>query len=105
MARKRYKPREIVAKLRQVDVVVPRRGFYQASSSEMFGLVQEPIQSEKTPFYPTLALRGGQALGESTHQTKHAHLDHGCSRLCRVAPARCVMFHRPTRLGHPGHAL
>ena len=26
--------------------------FYQASSSEMFGLVQEPIQSETTPFYP-----------------------------------------------------
>jgi GDPmannose 4,6-dehydratase len=26
--------------------------FYQASSSEMFGLAQEPIQSEKTPFYP-----------------------------------------------------
>jgi GDPmannose 4,6-dehydratase len=26
--------------------------FYQASSSEMFGLVQEPVQSEKTPFYP-----------------------------------------------------
>jgi GDPmannose 4,6-dehydratase len=26
--------------------------FYQASSSEMFGLIQEPIQSEKTPFYP-----------------------------------------------------
>lgn len=26
--------------------------FYQASSSEMFGLVQETPQSEKTPFYP-----------------------------------------------------
>jgi GDPmannose 4,6-dehydratase len=26
--------------------------FYQASSSEMFGLAQEPVQSEKTPFYP-----------------------------------------------------
>ena len=26
--------------------------FYQASSSEMFGLVQEPTQKEKTPFYP-----------------------------------------------------
>lgn len=25
---------------------------YQASSSEMFGLVQQPIQSEFTPFYP-----------------------------------------------------
>ncbi|WP_044639886.1 GDP-mannose 4,6-dehydratase [Risungbinella massiliensis] len=30
----------------------PEIRFYQASSSEMFGLVQEPIQSETTPFYP-----------------------------------------------------
>jgi len=30
----------------------PEARFYQASTSEMFGLVQEPIQSEKTPFYP-----------------------------------------------------
>jgi GDPmannose 4,6-dehydratase len=27
----------------------PNARFYQASSSEMFGLVQEPIQTEKTP--------------------------------------------------------
>src|SRR5205807_6223180 len=26
--------------------------FYQASSSEMFGKIQEPVQSERTPFYP-----------------------------------------------------
>lgn len=26
--------------------------FYQASTSEMFGLIQEAMQSEKTPFYP-----------------------------------------------------
>ena len=26
--------------------------FYQASTSEMFGLIQEPIQSEETPLYP-----------------------------------------------------
>ena len=26
--------------------------FYQASSSEMYGLVQQPIQTETTPFYP-----------------------------------------------------
>jgi GDPmannose 4,6-dehydratase len=30
----------------------PHSKFYQASTSEMFGLIQEPIQSEKTPFYP-----------------------------------------------------
>jgi GDPmannose 4,6-dehydratase len=30
----------------------PDARFYQASSSEMFGLIQEPVQSETTPFYP-----------------------------------------------------
>ena len=30
----------------------PRARFYQASSSEMFGKVQETPQNEKTPFYP-----------------------------------------------------
>ena len=30
----------------------PEARFYQASSSEMFGLIQEPVQSERTPFYP-----------------------------------------------------
>lgn len=30
----------------------PQARFYQASSSEMFGLIQEAAQSEKTPFYP-----------------------------------------------------
>ncbi|MBI5309973.1 MAG: GDP-mannose 4,6-dehydratase [Actinobacteria bacterium] len=33
------------------ETEVPAR-FYQASSSEMFGMVQEVPQSEKTPFYP-----------------------------------------------------
>ena len=32
--------------------VAPEARFYQASSSEMFGKVQEVPQSEKTPFYP-----------------------------------------------------
>ena len=26
--------------------------FYQASTSELYGLIQDPIQSETTPFYP-----------------------------------------------------
>ncbi len=30
----------------------PKARFYQASSSEMYGLIQEPMQSEETPFYP-----------------------------------------------------
>ncbi len=38
--------------LEAVRLVRPEARFYQASSSEMFGLVQEPVQSERTPFYP-----------------------------------------------------
>ncbi|TPG46409.1 GDP-mannose 4,6-dehydratase, partial [Roseomonas nepalensis] len=38
--------------LEAVRLMAPKARFYQASSSEMYGLIQEPVQSEKTPFYP-----------------------------------------------------
>ena len=38
--------------LEAVRLEVPNARFYQASSSEMYGLIQEPMQSETTPFYP-----------------------------------------------------
>lgn len=38
--------------LEALRLVHPIARFYQASSSEMFGLIQEPIQNERTPFYP-----------------------------------------------------
>ena len=38
--------------LEAIRLVKPDTRFYQASSSEMYGLVQHPIQSELTPFYP-----------------------------------------------------
>lgn len=38
--------------LEAIRTVKPECRFYQASTSEMFGLVQEIPQSEKTPFYP-----------------------------------------------------
>lgn len=38
--------------LEAVRIICPEARFYQASSSEMYGLIQEPVQSEKTPFYP-----------------------------------------------------
>lgn len=38
--------------LEAIRIVDPKIRFYQASTSEMFGLVQEVPQSEKTPFYP-----------------------------------------------------
>lgn len=38
--------------LEAIRLARPDARFYQASSSEMYGLVQHPIQSEQTPFYP-----------------------------------------------------
>ncbi len=38
--------------LEAVRIARPEARFYQASSSEMFGMIQEPMQSERTPFYP-----------------------------------------------------
>ncbi|MBJ7318078.1 MAG: GDP-mannose 4,6-dehydratase [Brevundimonas sp.] len=42
----------VVNVLEAVRIAAPEARFYQASSSEMYGLIQEPIQSEDTPFYP-----------------------------------------------------
>ncbi|MFA4941340.1 MAG: GDP-mannose 4,6-dehydratase [Patescibacteria group bacterium] len=39
----------VLEAIRQVN---PKMKYYQASSSEMFGQVQETPQNEKTPFYP-----------------------------------------------------
>lgn len=36
----------------RVNGLEKKTKFYQASTSELFGLIQEPVQSEKTPFYP-----------------------------------------------------
>lgn len=38
--------------LEAVRLVRPEARFYQASSSEMYGLIQQPVQSETTPFHP-----------------------------------------------------
>ncbi|HEV7457243.1 MAG TPA: GDP-mannose 4,6-dehydratase [Roseococcus sp.] len=38
--------------LEAVRLAAPQARFYQASSSEMYGLIQAPIQNETTPFYP-----------------------------------------------------
>jgi GDPmannose 4,6-dehydratase len=38
--------------LEAMRIVLPEARYYQASSSEMFGRIQEPIQNERTPFYP-----------------------------------------------------
>jgi len=44
--------RGVTRMLEALHTVKPDARFYQASSSEMFGKVQEVPQTEKTPFYP-----------------------------------------------------
>jgi GDPmannose 4,6-dehydratase len=38
--------------LEATRIVCPQARYYQASSSEMYGLIREPKQNERTPFYP-----------------------------------------------------
>jgi len=38
--------------LEALRIAGSRARFYQASSSEMYGLIQERVQTERTPFYP-----------------------------------------------------
>lgn len=42
----------VVKMLEALRIVNPKARFYQASTSEMFGQIQEPLQTERTPFYP-----------------------------------------------------
>lgn len=42
----------VVALIDAIKRFSPKTSFYQASTSEMFGMVQEDLQSETTPFYP-----------------------------------------------------
>ena len=42
----------VVNMLEAVRMVNKHARFYQASTSEMYGLIQEPMQTESTPFYP-----------------------------------------------------
>jgi GDPmannose 4,6-dehydratase len=55
--------------------------FYQASTSELFGLVQEPMQSETTPFYPRspygVAKLYGHWLTVNYRESYHMHASCG----------------------------
>ncbi|WP_312283560.1 GDP-mannose 4,6-dehydratase [Candidatus Igneacidithiobacillus taiwanensis] len=42
----------VVKMLEALRIVNPKARFYQASTSEMFGEIQEPLQKETTPFHP-----------------------------------------------------
>jgi GDPmannose 4,6-dehydratase len=49
--------------LEAVRISSPEARFYQASSSEMYGLIQQEVQSETTPFYPRSPYAGAKLYG------------------------------------------
>ncbi len=49
--------------LESIRLVCPKARFYQASSSEMFGKVQEVPQNESTPFSPRSRFGGAKGVG------------------------------------------
>ena len=53
----------VVNVLEAVRLEVPEARFYQASSSEMYGLIQEEKQSETTPFYPRSPYAAAKLMG------------------------------------------
>jgi GDPmannose 4,6-dehydratase len=52
--------------LEALRLEAPQARFYQASSSEMFGLIQQPVQNEKTPFYPRSPYAVSKVFGHWT---------------------------------------
>ena len=51
--------------LEAVRIARPHARFYQASSSEMYGRIQEPRQNERTPFYPRSPYAVAKLYGHS----------------------------------------
>ena len=59
---------------------------YQASTSELFGKVQEVPQKETTPFYPTQSVRCGQAVRILDYEELPRELRHVCSKRYSLQP-------------------
>ncbi len=75
--------------LEAVRYACPKAKFYQASSSEMFGKVQEVPQSEKTPFYPRSPYGVAKVYGH------WITVNYRESLTCSLFPAFCLTTNRP----------
>lgn len=82
--------------------------FYQASTSELFGKVQEVPQSETTPFYPRSPLRRRQAVWLLDHKELPGSLWTPClerySFQPRVPTARRNLCHTQNHDGSRPHS-
>src|SRR5207342_3765297 len=75
--------------------VCPGARFYQASTSEMFGKVQETPQNEKTPFYPRSPYGVAKLFAHwSVVNYREAHGLHACSGILfnHESPLRGIEF-------------
>ena len=78
--------------IRQVN---PRIHFYQASTSEMFGLIQTEKQDEKTPFYPRSPYGVAKLFAHwSTVNYRESHDLYACSGILfnHESPLRGIEF-------------
>ena len=78
-----------------IRVVNPAIRFYQASSSEMFGMVKESPQSETTPFYPRSPYGVAKLYGHwMTVNARESYGLYGCSGILfnHESPRRGVEF-------------
>ncbi|WP_019122733.1 GDP-mannose 4,6-dehydratase [Brevibacillus massiliensis] len=81
--------------LEAIRATDPGIKFYQASSSEMFGLVQQPIQSEETPFYPRSPYGVSKLFGHwMTKNYRESHQLYACSGILfnHESPLRGLEF-------------
>ncbi|MER9937054.1 GDP-mannose 4,6-dehydratase [Mesorhizobium sp. M0088] len=95
--------------LEGVRSVVPEAKFYQASTSEMFGKVQEVPQNERTPFYPRSPYGVSKLFAHWTVVNyREAYGLHCCSGILfnHESPLRGVEFlPRKVTLGMAKYAL
>jgi GDPmannose 4,6-dehydratase len=81
--------------LEAVRIVNPKIKFYQASSSEMFGKVQEIPQKESTPFYPRSPYATAKLYGHwLTINYRESYNIFGCSGILfnHESPLRGIEF-------------
>ena len=81
--------------LEAIRIVDPSIKFYQASSSEMFGKVQEVPQTEKTPFYPRSPYAVAKLYGHWLTINYRESFDiYGCSGILfnHESPLRGIEF-------------
>lgn len=81
--------------LEAIRIVNPKIKFYQASSSEMFGKVQETPQKESTPFYPRSPYAVAKLYGHwLTISYRESYNIFGCSGILfnHESPLRGIEF-------------